>query len=68
MEMIKTTGFAELSATEMVQKHRESGVTFSEESKKAAISYTLGYLSLATCWCAPVSFAFGFAGTLYSCT
>ena len=33
-----------------------------------AISYTLGYLSIATCWCSPVSLAFGIAGTLYTCT
>lgn len=38
-----------------------------EESRKMAISYTLGYLSIATCWCTPVSLAFGIAGALYTC-
>lgn len=39
-----------------------------EESRKMAVSYTLGYLSIATCWCPPVSLALGIAGTLYTCT
>ncbi len=35
--------------------------------ESVAIAYTLGYLSLATCFCGPVSFAFGFAGLMYTC-
>jgi len=35
--------------------------------EKVATAYTLGYLSLATCWCAPLSFAFGLAGVIYTC-
>lgn len=80
MKNVLTNGFHEISQDEMLminggdadrwekmEEVRASGVEPSEEAKKAAISYTLGYLSLATCFCAPVSFAFGVAGTLYSC-
>lgn len=80
MKNVLTNGFYEISQDEMLMinggdadrnrmmdEYRKSGVKISEEAEKAAVSYTLGYLSLATCWCAPVSFAFGLAGTLYSC-
>ena len=81
MKNVLTNGFYEMSQDEMLminggdtarnsmmEEYRKSGVKISEEAQKAAVSYTLGYLSLATCWCTPVSFAFGVAGTLYSCT
>ncbi len=81
MKNVLTNGFYEISQDEMLminggdaarnrmmEEYRNSGVKPSEESNKQAISYTLGYLSLVTCWCPPVSFALGVIGTLYSCT
>lgn len=80
MKNVLTNGFYEISQDEMFminggdaararmkEEIRKSGVKCSEEGKKAAVSYTLGYLSLATCWCSPLSFGFGAIGTLYSC-
>jgi len=80
MKNVLTNGFYEISQDEMLMinggdaarnrmkaAYRKSGEKIPKEAEKAAVSYTLGYLSLATCWCAPVSFAFGVAGTLYSC-
>lgn len=52
----------------MVAKNRANGgMKVSAADKKLVTSYTLGYLSAATCWCAPVSLALGIASTLSGC-
>lgn len=77
MELITNNLFCELSVDEMAyidggksdnprDPSNRKPSTSSEESQDAAISYTLGYLSIATCWCAPVSLFFGIVGTLWS--
>ena len=43
-------------------------VKSNKASTKLAISYTLGYLSLATCFNIYISAAFGFAGLIYTCS
>lgn len=80
MENVLTNGLCEMSQDEMFMIEggdaaRQSmmkatcsggGVRYSEADKKLAVSYTLGYLSLATCWSLPLGVAFGAASTLYS--
>lgn len=81
MELVMNNNFSELTMVEeqlveggdtakrdRIEYLKENNVTISTpESEKTAISYTLGYLSLATCWCSPVSTAIGVIGTLYTC-
>lgn len=81
MEMTLNNGFCEMTGNEMlavdggdparntmVAANRQSGgIRSTEAERQKAISYTLGYLSLATIWCPPVSTAITVVGTLYSC-
>lgn len=52
---------AEIRANHSYMKNKKP------EDDKNAILYTIGYLSVATCWCGPLSTALGVIGLLYSC-
>lgn len=67
-ELFFVTG-GDAARQRMMEEIRSSGsFKVSESDRKLAISYTLGYLSLATCWNTPISAAFGVASLLYGCS
>ena len=67
-ELFFVTG-GDAARQRMMEEIRSSGsFKVSESDRKLAIPYTLGYLSLATCWNTPIGATFGVASLLYGCS